>query len=259
MLNRVCSKCKEKKILIDFTKDKNQKTGYRTVCKQCTKEYYKLYRKNNKIKISEFAKKYRDNNTEKIDNYHKKYRENNQQKIKQRYKKHRLDNLEKIKQRDKGYYNQNKDKIKKYKKNYYLENKVKIKNYLYINKNKINKRKRKRYHEDELYKVSCILRSTINSRIKTKYKSTCEILGCSFVEFRDHIESQFKPWMTWKNHGNPEGDVIELNKTWDLDHIIPMSYGETVEELIKLNHYTNFQPLCSYINRYIKRGNVNKL
>ena len=26
------------------------------------------------------------------------------------------------------------------------------------------------------------------------------------------------------------------------------------EKIIKLNHYTNFQPLCSKINRYIKRN-----
>ena len=25
-------------------------------------------------------------------------------------------------------------------------------------------------------------------------------------------------------------------------------------DLIKLNHYTNLQPLCSYINRHIKRN-----
>ena len=31
-------------------------------------------------------------------------------------------------------------------------------------------------------------------------------------------------------------------------------YHITHEELIKLNHHTNFQPLCSHINRDIKKA-----
>ena len=31
------------------------------------------------------------------------------------------------------------------------------------------------------------------------------------------------------------------------------------EHLIKLNHYTNFQPLCSFKNRNIKRDYILKL
>ena len=40
---------------------------------------------------------------------------------------------------------------------------------------------------------------------------------------------------------------------WDLDHIIPVSSAKTEEELIKLNLYENFQPLCSKINRDLKK------
>lgn len=35
----------------------------------------------------------------------------------------------------------------------------------------------------------------------------------------------------------------------------PISSAKTEEEAIKLCHYTNFQPLCSYTNRYIKSDN----
>lgn len=28
-------------------------------------------------------------------------------------------------------------------------------------------------------------------------------------------------------------------------------------EMIKLNHYSNLQPLCSYTNRYIKSGKTD--
>ena len=43
----------------------------------------------------------------------------------------------------------------------------------------------------------------------------------------------------------------------DIDHIIPISTAKTEEEIIKLNHYSNLQPLCSYTNRVIKRDKVN--
>ena len=57
--------------------------------------------------------------------------------------------------------------------------------------------------------------------------------------------------MNWKNYGKYNG---EKNFGWDLDHIIPTASAKTVEELESLNHYSNFQPLCSLMNRVIKRN-----
>lgn len=57
--------------------------------------------------------------------------------------------------------------------------------------------------------------------------------------------------MTWENKGLYNG---ELNHGWDIDHIIPTSSAKTEEEVVKLNHYTNLQPLCSKINRDIKKN-----
>ena len=59
--------------------------------------------------------------------------------------------------------------------------------------------------------------------------------------------------MNWDNKGNPKDGILELNKTWDIDHIIPISTAITEEDIIRLNHYTNLQPLCSYYNRNIKK------
>jgi len=60
--------------------------------------------------------------------------------------------------------------------------------------------------------------------------------------------------MNWNNRGLYNG---ELNYGWDIDHIIPLSSAENEEDLYKLSHYTNLQPLCSYTNRYIKRDIKN--
>jgi hypothetical protein len=50
--------------------------------------------------------------------------------------------------------------------------------------------------------------------------------------------------------------VVQLNQLiygWDIDHINPVSLGDCEESVIALNHYTNLQPLCSKVNRDIKR------
>lgn len=90
-----------------------------------------------------------------------------------------------------------------------------------------------------------------NYRLKNHTES---ILGCSFQEFKNYLESKFKPWMSWDNYGKYNG--ME-GFGWDLDHIIPSSYAKDEQHLIQLNHYTNFQPLCSYINRDIKNDIYN--
>ena len=58
--------------------------------------------------------------------------------------------------------------------------------------------------------------------------------------------------MNWENYGKYNG---ELNYGWDIDHVIPVSFGDTEDELIKLNHYSNLKPLCSKVNRDLKRNN----
>jgi 5-methylcytosine-specific restriction endonuclease McrA len=51
--------------------------------------------------------------------------------------------------------------------------------------------------------------------------------------------------MTWENQGKC---MSNYNETWQLDHIIPISNAKSIEDVIKLNHYTNLRPLCSKLN-----------
>jgi 5-methylcytosine-specific restriction endonuclease McrA len=71
------------------------------------------------------------------------------------------------------------------------------------------------------------------------------------------LESKFEPWMNWSNHGNWNGCPQKINTAWDIDHIVPISSARNEEEIMKLNHYTNLQPLCSYTNRHIKCNIIN--
>ena len=61
--------------------------------------------------------------------------------------------------------------------------------------------------------------------------------------------------MNWENYGTPKDGIIAPNKSWDIDHIKPLSSFKTEQELLKLNHYTNLRPLCSHYNRFVKRDN----
>ena len=163
----------------------------------------------------------------------------------------------------KEYRKKNPDKTKKEYNNYISkpENKeresLRLKEYYKKNKNRISERNKKKRQTDPLYKLKHNSRAMIRDSFRYKgYKKnskTATILGCTFEQLKTHLEGEFKDWMNWDNHGLYNG---ELNYGWDIDHIIPLATAKNEGELIKLNHYTNLQPLCSKINRDIKRGRI---
>jgi len=57
--------------------------------------------------------------------------------------------------------------------------------------------------------------------------------------------------MNWQNYGKYNG---QLSFGWDIDHVVPVSSAKTEEEVLKLNHYFNLRPLCSKINRDVKKN-----
>jgi hypothetical protein len=131
------------------------------------------------------------------------------------------------------------------------------KKYYELYKNKINERRRYRNKNDNLYYLKNQIRSMNKKAFKKKgFKKNSkseEILGCSFEEFLIYIENKFDSWMNWENKGKYNG---ELFHGWDIDHIIPLSTAINEEDIIKLNHFTNLQPLCSKVNRDIKKDNI---
>lgn len=173
-------------------------------------------------------------------------------------------NTDKVKKSKKDSYIINKVKNLDYAKKYRFKNSVvlkeKNKQYCDINKEKRNQRDIERRLTDPLFKLSkninCLIRSSLKTGGFTKKSRTFQILGCSFEEFKTYIESKFEPWMNWDNYGNPKDGIFELDKTWDFDHKTPISSVKSEKEIIELNHYSNYQPLCSYTNRFIKRNNI---
>jgi hypothetical protein len=158
------------------------------------------------------------------------------------------------------YYVKNKERIATRKKIKYRIDGVKS---LYLTpeqkerkKQSCNTAKRKRRVKDPQYATRENIRGSINLGFRKrgfkKKTRTLDILGCSFEFFMQYIESKFESWMSWDNRGKFNGTE---NYGWDLDHVIPISTAVTEEDVIKLNHYSNFQPLCSYTNRVIKKNN----
>lgn len=225
METKVCNKCKIDKLKNEYGKDIRNKDGFKSVCKVCLSEYKKQYKMANKAKINEYDIEYRKLNKTKTKEY------------------------------EKGRYQKNKTKISLYSKNYKTVNKER-------DREKNNKSKReytkKRNKIDPLYKLNRNIRGLISVSIKRrgyiKKSKTTDILGCTGEFFKAYIESQFLSWMNWGNHGLYNG--LE-GYGWDIDHIMPISSAKTEQDVIRLNHYTNFQPLCSYKNRYVKKHLVD--
>lgn len=217
METKKCRICLSDKEVISFNKNNRNKDKLNTMCKDCQKEYLKNYRKENYTKVLNQEKVYDLKNKDKRKNY----RVENKVKINDYQKKYRIDNTDKVRRA-------------------------------------ILKSKNTRYKNDILFVLKENIRRTIlrsfkqNNMLKTN--NTLTILGCSFEEFKLHLESKFEPWMNWDNKGNWNGVPTEINTAWDIDHIVPISTTKTEDDVIRLNHYTNLQPLCSYTNRNLKRN-----
>jgi hypothetical protein len=159
-------------------------------------------------------------------------------------------NREKIRKDAKERYDKNVERERERSKNY--NKKKKEENPEHI-RNIHNKWERNRRKNDPTYKIRKNLSRRMRDFLKgkTKSMSTISIVGITSEGLREHIERQWEPWMSWDNYGLYKIDTF--NYGWDIDHIIPTSTATTEEELYKLNHYTNLKPLCSKINRDIKR------
>lgn len=120
--------------------------------------------------------------------------------------------------------------MKKYLKEYYSKNKEKRKMDNLI-----------KSQTDPVFKMKNFVRKKISCAVKRNGKYKCksfeELIGCSYSTFAEYLKSKFKDGMSFDNYGK-----------WQIDHIIPLVTANTVEDVIKLCHYTNLQPLWAEEN-----------
>ena len=79
MKTKFCPKCKKKRLIKFFGKNKSREDGFQVYCKNCNKEYHRQYTQTEKWKEKRksFDRIYRQENKEKINSYKRKYRKNN--------------------------------------------------------------------------------------------------------------------------------------------------------------------------------------
>lgn len=245
---------KQKELNKDKCKYYQQK--YRELNKDEIKQYQKEYRKNNKNEIKVQQKTFYKNNKNEILDYQKNYREFHKDEIKDYQKNYRRTNKEKLKIYQKVYRETNNDKRKLsskiWRENNRDKKRVKDKIYQQINKHKKNSYVKNRKKTDIQFKLSCNLRSRLNSAIKGNYKagSAVKDLGCSIQELKTYLESKFQPGMTWDNW---------TTDGWHIDHIKPLTSFDLTDrnQLLEVCHYTNLQPLWATDN--LSKGCVNYL
>lgn len=220
-----CSKCNQTKSLDFFGFDKSKKDKLTCRCKECIKQYY--------LETSQHKKEYYQINKEIINQKRKEYYKKRYKNNKEYYKfyNQKIEVKEKQKQ-----YNQ-KPEIKEKKRKYYLDN-------IDYFKQK-DKEIRKIIKQDPIKGPIYKLHTSINQGIrrgmkkisKSKNQISLKVLGLeSWDKFREYIESQWVEGMSWNNYGKKKG-------CWNIDHIIPIDSINTIEEVNKINHYTNLRPL----------------
>lgn len=245
---KLCSKCKISKDLNSFHNCSTSKDGLKSSCKECRNSDSVIRRKSEKFKIKD--REYRENNKERLKEYKKEYYENNKEEILKNSKKYYNDNKDYINNRNSIYSINNKENISKYQKEYYLNNKEILNEY---KKDWFGEK----YKSDNVFRlknnISSLIRSSLKKNGFKKKSKSVDILGCDIEKLKIYLESKFEDWMSWDNYGKYDGSP---KSGWDIDHKIPLSSGITEEDMINLNHYTNLQPLCGYINRNIKKDKI---
>lgn len=218
--HKKCTKCGINKNFDCFYKNSKSKDGLRSNCIDCSKQY----KIENIIKIKEQVKIYNKKRTLNK----KEWAEKNKDKVKDSRKKWVNNNLEKEKNRKREY-------SKKY---YEINKEVRL---------KYSKEIQKKYREENpIYRFKSNIRRRINSFLKNKSVKTEIILGITYVEFIKYFELKFTTGMSWD----------KIGKEIHIDHIIPLSSAKTEEEIIKLCHYTNLQPLWAKDN-LMKGSKIN--
>jgi hypothetical protein len=196
------------------------------ICSKCgfEKEVCEFYKNNRNPKI------YRGQCKKCMNDSSLKYKTDNKEIISEKNKKFRLENPE-----------INKEKCRNFKKNnpdYFSK---------WVEKNKEHRKKYiKEYNSDPKIRIKNSLRSRINELLNKKYNNhrTFDLVGCEFEFLLNYLEKHFIDGMSWDNYGY---------YGWHIDHIIPLSSANSEDEIRKLYHYTNLQPLWAKDN--MKKSN----
>ena len=154
--------------------------------------------------------------------------------------------------RDRQYYKNNRDYILEQKKQYHEDNRDYIlkykQQYFQNNKERIYDYRRYRYHTDDTFRITSLLRGRLyhamNSQSATKYDNTMNLVGCS------------PEWLTeWLNYTKSIYCDNETEET-HIDHVFPLSAYDLfnpIEQQIAMN-WANLRVIPARMNQ--TKGNT---
>lgn len=128
---------------------------------------------------------------------------------------------------------------------------------VYSTSDEYRAKQRARRRADPLWKLrKNISIAIVNSLRQNKEVSCFKKLPYSIKDLKEHLESQFEPWMTWENWGTAK-DYSKNNRTWNIDHIVPQSKLKfnslDDENFLKCWSLRNLRPLDAIEN--IRKSN----
>jgi len=218
MKTKKCVKCFEEKELSGFTKDNRREYGVTGVCLICRNLRRKTLESTNPEEYKKKRKKYTNEKKVEISQQRKGYYQNNKFRFQESQKRRRKENPEKF--------------------NYYWKSEEHRKKRIKSACESYSKRLKTDGNLRMIKNLRTRLKNYMKQKNYRKEKGFFEIVGLSPEDLKIYIENLFTEGMCWEKIGN------EIH----IDHIIPLSTAKDEEELYKLSHYTNLQPLWAKDN-----------
>lgn len=222
-MNKVCSRCEIEKEITEFYNNSIRSDGKHGACKLCMNETAKPKTKEQASRDS---------------------------------KNYAIRNPEKVKEAYSNWYNKNKDSVyvRARKRASSPEVQVKNKQYQELNKDEIRERKRLRRlnmspYDKQIKKLRDAFNKTLVrcKRIENRQPERhIKLIGCTLIEFKSHVESQFDGTMNWSNHGFG-------SDKWNIDHIQPLCSFDLMndqQQLLAFN-YKNTRPV--WFNEHMRQ------
>lgn len=218
---KVCKKCKIEKDESCFSKKSDNSSGLQSACKECWAGHQKRYYRAHRERILKRTSEWNKENPEKACAASLRWNARNREQVRATSRAWKSRNPKRASEIRRAWDVRNPEKVRAGRR----------------------AQEARRYKTDVRFKIMRILRRACRRAFQGAKKSsrTIELLGMDLKEFRIYIQGQFRPGMTWENHG----------PVWHLDHVRPLASFDLLDpEQQKLAcRWENLQPLFAEENR----------
>lgn len=177
-----------------------------------------------------YRRDYRAKNKDKIAADHRAYAERNQEHVQRYQRAYKVKNAERL-------------RLARRTETAKVKHRARAMSFYRAHQRELQAKRRERYRKSPEFRLRVLLQSrliyALRSQSVAKTAGTKELVGCDLSFLRRHIEKQFKPGMTWDNHGE-----------WHIDHIKPCASFCLLDpgQQRLCFHWRNLQPLWKLDN-----------